>query len=200
MRQPVGPPPIRVNREPTLPFPEVERPRFVHFFIGIDPGFLGALAIVDGSGRAQVHDAPVLTVQSKKGKTRREYDLNAVARLLRRFQTLESTKFMSIAVFEKVGSRPDQGVASMWSMGYGSGIWEMALTWARIPYTRVTPLKWKNAMLEGVGHDKESSILRAQQLFPHVDLTTARGAFRDGRAEALLLAEYGRRAHAQGKL
>jgi hypothetical protein len=173
------------------------------FFLGIDPGFLGALAIVDVKGRVQIFDAPVLTTASRrngKSKTKREYNLVEIARILRRYQTPDTTTDLSYAVFEKVGSRPDQGVASMWSMGYGSGIWEMALTWAGIPYTRVTPIKWKNVMLEGVGHDKDGSILRAQQLFPHVDLTTERGAFRDGRAEALLLAEYGRRAHAQGKL
>lgn len=172
-----------------------------HFYLGIDPGFLGALAIVDDKGRAQVFDAPVLVTSTKRNghvKTKREYDLTQIARMLRRFSP--TNPVMPLAVFEKVGSRPDQGVASMWSMGYGSGIWEMALTFAGIPYTRVSPIKWKNVMLEGVGHDKEASVLRAQQLFPHVDLTTARGAVRDGRAEALLLAEYGRRAYMQGKL
>lgn len=172
----------------------------IQFFIGIDPGFLGALAVVDNKNRAQVFDAPVLTVQAKArngkpGKTKREYILVEIRRILYRFNSAQA-----IAVFEKVGARPDQGVTSMWSMGYGSGIWEMALTCAQIPFTRVAPLKWKNEMLEGVGHDKDASILRAQQLFPHVDLSTARGAMRDGRAEALLLAEYGRRAHLQGRL
>jgi Holliday junction resolvasome RuvABC endonuclease subunit len=170
----------------------------VTFFIGIDPGFLGACGIVDNRGRAQVFDAPILVTTSKprkgKVKTKREYDLQEIARMINRFSS------DSFAFFEKVGARPDQGVSSMWSMGYGSGIWEMALTFAKIPYTRVSPLKWKNAMLEGVGHDKEASILRAQQLFPHVDLSTNRGAMRDGRAEALLLAEFGRREFKQGKL
>lgn len=179
-------------REP-VPLPRIR------WFIGIDPGFLGALAIIDHDAFARVEDAPILVTSTKprngKAKIKREYDLTAIVKLIQSFPA-----YQCLAIFEKVGSRPDQGVASMWSMGYGSGIWEMALAYAGIPYTRVVPLKWKNAMLEGVGHDKEASILRAQQLFPHVDLTTARGTFRDGRAEALLLAEYGRRAHAQGKL
>ncbi len=169
------------------------------FFLGIDPGLSGALGIVDSKGRVQVFDAPVLVTQSgrgKKRKTKREYQLVQIARLLRRFALPTS----SIAMLEKVASRPDQGVSSMWSMGYGSGIWEMALVFAGIPYTRVSPLKWKNAMLEGVAHDKDGAILRAQQLFPSIDLYTSRGAERDGRAEALLIAEYARRQHAQGKL
>ena len=170
----------------------------IEWFIGIDPGLLGAVAIV-GNGEARVFDAPILVTQSKprkgKAKIKREYELVKIVDTIRSVPA-----WNSLAVFEKVGSRPDQGVVSMWTMGYGSGIWEMALTYAGIPYTRVSPLKWKNMMLEGVGHDKEASVLRAQQLFPHIDLHSERGAMRDGRAEALLLADYARRMHAQGKL
>jgi crossover junction endodeoxyribonuclease RuvC len=169
------------------------------FYLGIDPGFDGALSVIDDTGRALVFDAPTLTVVKKaprgKMKTKREYALPEVHQLLHRFSGQDV-----IAVIEQTSSRPGQGVVSMWTQGYGVGVWEMALAANAIPFTRVNPRKWKNAMLQGVGTDKDASMLRAQQLFPHVELLGPKGGAKDGRAEALLLAEYARRERMQGRL
>src|SRR5260370_24571938 len=128
----------------------------------MDPGFLGALGIVDDKGRAMVHDTRILTTASKrkggKQKVKREYDLIAMKNLIKPFAG------QAIALIENVSSRPDQGVASMFAMGYGVGIWEMCLLCFGIPLTRINPVKWKNIMLEGVGHEKEGSMLRCRQL------------------------------------
>ena len=83
---------------------------------------------------------------------------------------------------------PGQGTRSMFTVGVGFGAWLGLLAALQIPYTRVRPGVWKKA--EGLGPDKEQARLRAQQLFPGADLQRKRD---HGRAEALLLAWWGRR-------
>jgi len=69
------------------------------------------------------------------------------------------------------------------------GIWLGVMAALRMPYTPVRPVVWKKAF--SLGKDKEASRLRAQQLFPAADLRRKKD---HGRAEALLLAWYGRHA------
>jgi crossover junction endodeoxyribonuclease RuvC len=57
----------------------------------------------------------------------------------------------------------------------------------QIAYTTVRPAIWKRAL--GLGKDKEAARLRAMQLFPAADLRRKKD---HGRAEALLLAWWGR--------
>jgi len=58
--------------------------------------------------------------------------------------------------------------------------------------TRVEPARWKGAMMDGMGREKYAARFRAALLFPAVAKLFARKQD-DGRAEALLIAEYGRR-------
>jgi crossover junction endodeoxyribonuclease RuvC len=94
---------------------------------------------------------------------------------------------------ELVHAMPGQGVTSMFSMGRGVGIWEGILAGLRIPFDTVTPQAWKKLLLgKGAGDDKNASILRAQALIPGAAEYLSR-AKDDGRAEAMLIAEYFRR-------
>lgn len=160
------------------------------YYLGIDPGLDGALAIISDNGRAQVHDTPTLTT-GRGAKSKREYALASLANLLRPYARVPCR-----VGIELVGAMPGQGVSSMFRMGYGLGVWEAMLAAFGVSYTRVTPQKWKKAMLEGVGTEKEASRLRAQQLFPHLDLARKKD---HGRAEAVLIAEYIRRQVQQGR-
>ena len=93
----------------------------------------------------------------------------------------------SVAI-EESQSMPGQGVRSMFTIGLGFGVWLGILAALELPFTRVRPALWKTAI--GLrGKDKEASRLRAQQLFPTADLRRKKD---HGRAEALLLALYGR--------
>lgn len=155
--------------------------------LGIDPGLSGAVAYLGTSPHVvHVEDTPTLTVVGGSGN-RREYNLAEMRALLTRYQDI------SMAYIEKVHSMPGQGVRSMFTMGMGYGAWLGMLAALAIPYTLVTPQRWKKAMLaDQAGQDKDASRLRAIQLFP----TEARYFARkkdDGRAEAVLIAEYGRR-------
>jgi crossover junction endodeoxyribonuclease RuvC len=82
---------------------------------------------------------------------------------------------------------PGQGVRSMFTCGLGLGVWLGVLAALKLPYTRVRSSVWKRAL--GLGKDKEQARLKAMQLFPTASLRHKKD---HGRAEALLLAWYGR--------
>ncbi len=97
-------------------------------------------------------------------------------------------------ILEESQPMPGQGVKSMFTIGLGFGAWLALLAALEIPYERVRPTVWKRA-LKLPGKDKEAARLKAQQLFPSADLQLKK---HHGRAEALLLADFGRthNAHA----
>ena len=90
------------------------------------------------------------------------------------------------AYIEAVHSSPQMGVKSAFTFGQGYGNLEMALTAAGIPFERVSPQKWQKAMGCLTKGDKNVSKRKAQELFPSLKITHAT-------ADALLIAEYGRR-------
>ena len=157
--------------------------------LGIDPGLGGACAVLRDGRPEEVFDTPTLEVVRNRGR-RREYHLSAlVSEIARRIGDVPYAAGSVAAFLESVNAFPRQGVASMFSLGRGLGIWEGALAALRIPYTKVLPQAWKRVMLAGMGRGKEASRLRAQQLFPSAELHLKK---HEGRAEALLLARYGR--------
>ena len=139
------------------------------FYLGIDPGLKGALAVLDDRDRAQVFDAPVRAIK-KRTSTRSEYDLHAMARLLQPFESIEV-----YAAIETVGSRPEQSAQSTFSQGYGIGVWEALLAAYAIRYVRVGPQRWKRVMVPLAPGDKQAAIAMAQRLFPTCDLSGTRG-------------------------
>lgn len=152
--------------------------------IGIDPGLDGAIAWVNDLGDTiTVHDTPTFTVQGARGN-RREYNLALMGNLVR----ARPAK----VYIELVHSMPGQGVRSMFTMGYGFGAWEGILAGLGVPYERVTPQRWKKLMLADQGKDKDAARFKAIQLFPTQANFFARKKD-DGRADATLIAEYGRR-------
>jgi crossover junction endodeoxyribonuclease RuvC len=158
--------------------------------IGIDPGLDGAVAIIEPS-EFMVWDTPTLTVKGAKGN-RREYALVQMADWLRPWAGT------SVAFIENVHAMPGQGVRSMFTMGYGVGAWHAILATLGIIYTTVTPQRWKGVLLDGMGKDKDAGRLRAMQLFPSKSHLFDRKKD-DGRADAILIAEYGRRYAVPGR-
>lgn len=98
-----------------------------------------------------------------------------------------------VAVVEKVGAMPGQGVTSMFSFGKSAGYIEGVLAALEIPYQLVSPRTWKKAF--GLDGSKQKSIEVCKRLFPDVPLlpTDRCRVEADGMAEALLMAEYARR-------
>jgi crossover junction endodeoxyribonuclease RuvC len=101
------------------------------------------------------------------------------------------------AVLEAVHSMPKQGVASSFSFGRGLGIWEGILSALAVPYVKVAPQTWKKVMMADAPHDnKDASRIIASRLFPQMEGYFTRKKDHN-RAEALLMAEYGRRLKRQ---
>lgn len=156
-------------------------------YIGIDPGLSGALGWLIDSGHEHAGTIDPATATVKVGTANRsDYLVPAmaasVAELCARWQGHEPR-----AVLERIHSMPGQGVASMYKLGRGSGIWEGILSALTIPYETVDPARWKKAVGLAVRAGKgESRVLAAMQ-FPQLagDLVRAKD---DGRAEALLIA------------
>ena len=142
--------------------------------MGIDPGVTGAVALLRDD-RQKVEDMPS-----------NPRDLWELLTELRGGPYLEVS-----AIVEQAQAMPKQGVSSTFKTGYGYGVIIGVLASLGIPYETVTPSVWKRAM--GLqGKDKDASRSLARCYWPDAPL----GRVKDhGRAEALLIAEYGRRKH-----
>ncbi len=152
-------------------------------FCGVDPGLTGAVAIVDATGAlVAVQDVPTLRLRVARG-TRHDYDVPGMCALLAPYAGASLH-----VIIEAAQAMPGQGTRSMFTIGYGFGLWLGILVALAMPYTTVRPVVWKKAF--GLGKDKEQARLRAMQLFPSADLRRKRD---HGRAEALLLVMWGRR-------
>jgi crossover junction endodeoxyribonuclease RuvC len=157
-------------------------------FLGIDPGLSGGIAVI-GTILTTAERTPIIEGD------KRTMNLPAVASLIRRFVLANGG--VGFAVIEKVGCMPGQGITSAWTFGKGYGSFLGILATLDIPLQEVPAQRWKKEMLDGADKsDKASSINRAISLFPQVNLITAgRRVPSDGMAEALLIAEYGRRMY-----
>ena len=150
-------------------------------YIGIDPGKNGGIAFIDTF--QQSYDVYVFSEET----------------LLKKLYRFSKYKTDSIkCVLEKVNAMPGQGVVSMFNFGMNFGFIQGVLKAYGIPYELVTPQKWKKEF--SCTSDKNTSIEVCKRLFPNVNLKATERCKKDhdGIAEALLIAEYGRR-HYSGK-
>lgn len=147
--------------------------------LGLDPGINGAYALWDG------FDLIVMDVPACKSSGRgREVDW---IELTDTFDVLFAE--VDHAYIEKVGAGPKDGRTSAFNFGYTAGAQRMVVTVRKFPVTEVTPTVWKTSM--GLSSDKKKSLALAKQMFPRHAHLFGRSKD-DGRAEAALLAYYGR--------
>ena len=159
--------------------------------IGIDPGLSGALALVTVE-RVLALPMPVLGIT----KTKKVIDEGAFCAFLEKRRERIGHVFI-----EKVGAMPGQGVTSMFNFGLGWGLVRGICVGLHLPYTLVMPQTWKKVMCHGMPKgSKDVSIIIAKRLWPGVNLFRSTRCKNecDGMADALLIAEYGRRLLAGG--
>jgi crossover junction endodeoxyribonuclease RuvC len=157
-------------------------------YIGIDPGLSGGIASIENDG--EVHTVPMPIMGS--GKDRAIDCVELVEWIIGPFSNQQPI----MVVVEKVHAMPSQGVTSTFTFGKGYGMILGALAACRLPHMLVTPQAWKKAILSGVGaKDKKAAIQWCAQAYPQANLlATARSRVpHDGIADALCMAEYGRR-------
>jgi crossover junction endodeoxyribonuclease RuvC len=143
--------------------------------IAIDPGLKGGIAI-HYQGITTAQPIPIA------GKV---IDLPTIAALIRSHPP-------DVAVIEKVGSMPGQGVASTFSFGMGYGQIQGLLAGLGIPFELVTPQAWKKLVLAGTTKDKDAAIAYCRRAFPDVPLVMPRcRVAHDGVADALCILQFG---------
>ncbi len=159
---------------------------------GIDPGNTGAIVLIQEDGHIEFHDAPTAKVQVSKKSSRTVLVPQDMVGQMRIGRTGPRASHVYV---EKATAMPKQSPNSMFNFGMGYGLWLGVLAALGIPYTLVTPQRWKKEMMAGMGKEKSASCVRAAQLFPHASdrlQRPKRGGgviYLDGRGDALLLAE-----------
>lgn len=147
--------------------------------IGIDPGQKGGVAILCGC-YASAYPMP----DTVKG----------IVDLITSF----ASGGQYTLVVERAQAMPKQGVTGVFTYGQHFGAFEAIAACLDIPYISIPPREWKKAM--GLNSDKTSSIVEAERLFPTTSLLPTDRCKKpsDGMAEALLIAEYGKRKLGKG--
>jgi len=170
-------------------------------FVGIDVGHNGAIAFVDGDGGYRIYDMPVFSV--RRGK--RVFVKINEAQLIEMIDAL--THFVSngegeaplnncIFYFEKQKPFPKQGVVSVFELGKQYGFIRGVLRTRGFRFEEVEPQKWQREFsIVKSKNTKFASYEAASSLFPRARLKTERGRILDGRCDAILIAEYGRRTY-----
>ncbi len=141
--------------------------------LGIDPGKSGGVAVV-GDGFAEA---------AKLAATERDtWD-----------QIRMAAGSCEFAYIEKVHAFPGQGVSSTFKFGQSYGFLRACLIGAGIPFEAVTPQKWQRSLSCLTKGDKNITKAKAQELFPFFRTFAGGLKITHATADALLIAEYGRR-------
>ena len=149
--------------------------------LGIDPGSSGALALLIDDRLHVVVDMPVLKV--RRGKSDKdEVDGYGLAELLKDLAP-------DIAYVEQVGGLPGQSAPAAFNFGRSAGAVEYALKALGYRVEMIPPATWKKALrLKG---GKDDSRAMAMRRWPS-KADHFKRVKDDGRAEASLIAEFGR--------
>jgi crossover junction endodeoxyribonuclease RuvC len=168
-------------------------------YVGIDPGLSGSIAVLRSQGvianyplgwSVDFYDTPTLEIKSGKS-IKRVIDANGATNVLKSIGP-------SCVIIEKVWAMTkgaggaSMGSTSAFNFGMGFGIWLGIIAALQIPHEQVAPVTWKKRMMPDMEKEKDASRVKAMQLFPWI-AESLKLKKHHNRADALLLAEYGRR-------
>jgi crossover junction endodeoxyribonuclease RuvC len=155
--------------------------------IGIDPGASGGIADI-------FTNAPPIEVSAEKLPKTEADTFKLIRQVSGDFKVLG---WDLTCYIEKVHSMPGQGVSSTFKFGMNYGFLRGCLVSLGIPFVDVTPQKWQRAVGIHKIKDETNTAKKnrhkqlAQQLFPQLAKKITHAT-----ADALLIAEYGRRLKA----
>lgn len=155
-------------------------------YLGIDPGFSGAIAALY-EDHVDVLCMPLMPALSGKGKN--EIDVVAIK------EWIQKQGFIKLATIELVHSMPRQGTTSSFHFGQTFGTLIGIIRTLGIPLAGVSPQKWKKTLFGKSTSDKQVSIDYIRKNYPDVNLLRTPKCTKphDGIAEAICLAEYGKK-------
>lgn len=152
-------------------------------YIGVDPGYSGAVAWVDNEGNMLGH---------RKFKDLTPLDIWDTFYDITHDELMEWHSEGCFAILERVSAMPRQGVSSTFKFGNIYGMLEMALVGTHIPFERVLPNTWQKYMKCQTKGDKNITKRKAQELYPKEKITHAN-------ADAILIARYCWETQKKGK-
>lgn len=152
--------------------------------LGIDPGFNGALVVLDVDGPRLVHYIDMPSLFTRTGK--RYLDLEKISDFLDLWKG--AVKF---AMLENVHSMPNDGGRQAFSFGEQKGSLTALLSAMKIECRQTPPSVWKPAM-GLLSASKSEARKLAMKLIPESRVYFIR-ARDEGRAEAALMALFGKR-------
>lgn len=157
-------------------------------FIGIDPGVEGAVVCLGRQSQLiAVHDMPVI-----KNGNRRELLVRELANILKGYFEQYGSKKVFVTL-EKHTPRPGQGVSSQCKLAKMCGVIEGIVASCGVSYQIAHPRTWAKVMRDVEGKDvKTKAMLAAGRRWSDLDLSKKK---HHNRADAALLAEYGRLYH-----
>lgn len=153
------------------------------YYVGIDVGLKGAIAIIE-ENNVILHDMP------------ERHDFREIERILLAIPNEESR-----VIIESQNPFPGQGVVSVYSLGWQVGYLHALLDYFKMPYEETRSTNWmKFYGLHGKKHadGKKALYEKAKKLYPSAELLGEKGALKDGRVDALLIAHYCKRLYANG--
>ncbi|GJN37917.1 hypothetical protein PR202_gb26917 [Eleusine coracana subsp. coracana] len=155
--------------------------------IGVDPDTRGAVAVLSPDGSSQVFDNPFVHIVVSN-VIRKRLDTKSIIQLLRGLDAPPGT----VAYIEKSSPFPTDGKLGWWSTGFSYGLWIAALVASGFSVVPVASQTWKAYFgLSRSESPKDDSRQAALNLFPDKALSLKLKKHH-GRAEALLLAAYGK--------
>lgn len=166
--------------------------RSYSFYAGCDPGFGGAIALLNRAGTT-VRVWPMPVTEAAKDRAR-EFDLDGLRDI---FKHLRRMPDVACAI-EWPSTRPGEGAERSERFGRGKGYLEAFAFLHGLDYFKLSPAGWKGRLnLPGKEKDPTSKAAAAmwEKLYPaHVGLIRGpRGGVLDGPLDALLIAEFLRR-------
>lgn len=164
--------------------------------IGLDPGIKGAIACIYSDGTVKIYDTPtkLWEAKSRAGNTTRDYDIKKCRKLLKKLIG-KNTKIWLEGVHPFLGSK-----VSNFLLGRSKGIWEALIVSLGYEYALVPMRSWTTYFFgpKARKDKKKSNLKKARKLYPRAKkyFTLKK---HDGRADSLLIAEFGRRKHNESK-
>jgi len=156
------------------------------YVLGIDPGYGGAIAVVQVSNLNIIYlaDMPVIRYRSASRKSgyKTRIDVVGVRAMLDPYRDQ-----IGVCGLENPGPRPKQGLGSTYDFAKGCGQIHGVMVGLEIVVQECNPTGWKLAL--GLSYKKEDSIKLANEVFPMYAKLWKLKKDND-RAEAALLAYF----------
>ena len=160
------------------------------YYIGIDVGLGGAIASFGVDGTLDIYDMPTVEV-ARNSKLKKEVSAAGLHSIIRYQKP-------AVCLIEQVAARPGQSVTAMFQFGRFLGQIEGVIAAHEIPISYVQPRVWQKAVDLRGGDTKESSRLRAMELFPGY-AEKFRRKKDHGRSDAALIAYHAFMTRAGGR-